>query len=137
MGLNGRVNKLERFYSENSPNEEGDKELQRAIFCDILDETASLKSMGSRNSSRGGKPIQPRDEVGETLGYPYTHGQAEELTVRRVFERYQLEGRFSPERAEQLTEQWIQNFKELDARYGSAWDEVAATGPPQPGQAGL
>jgi hypothetical protein len=136
-GVDRRLAGLERFYGENSPDEDRDKELHRAIFCDILDETASLKSMGARHCSRGGKPIQPRDEVGETLGYPYTHGQAEELTVRRVFERYQLEGRFPPEQAEQLTEQWIQNFKELDARYGSAWDEVAATGPPQPNEDGL
>ena len=138
-GVDKRIESLERFYGENSPDEDRDKELQRAFFFDILDETASLKSMRARGCSMGGKPIQPRDEVGETLGYPYTHGQAEELIVRRVFERHEREGKLSPEAkpVEQLTDDWTQTLKELNARHNSLWDEVAATGPPQSSEDGF
>jgi len=115
------------------------------IFLEVLTEASQLRTArGMTNSYRGGKLIQPHDPVGEAVGYPYTHGEAREFAVRRAIERMASEGRLLYDGdPEELIAEWTETFKDIDARGveireskimgGMAiWDEVSATGPPEP-----
>jgi hypothetical protein len=56
-GVDKRIEGLERFYGDNSPDE--DKEREWVIGCAIMDEIASLRGGRVTNSYRGGTPRLP------------------------------------------------------------------------------
>src|SRR5215218_10073265 len=126
-----RIRDLEGLLAPASPEDE-EPELWRAVMRDILDEISSLGACRARNRYRGGTPptpIQPTDPVGDSLGYPYTHGERTEFAIKRAVARLG----FSEEESEEIIAHWIGWFRELDReRGGDRWDEVDAEGPPEP-----
>jgi hypothetical protein len=138
MGIDKRIEDLERLIKPASPEDEG-AQLRRAVMVDILDELSSLTSCRSTNSYRGGKPptpIQPTDPTGEALGYPYTTGQLTEYAIRRVLERRRpVRGdpdALSEEAAlEELVCGWSASWRRLFfEERGHGWEETWAEEPP-------
>ena len=128
--IDKRLEDLERLLP---PPEDEEAQLRRAVMRDILDDLSSLGAGRARNRYRGGTPptpIQPTDPVGDSLGYPYTHGERTEFAIKRVLERLDP----SPEEElEEIVARWVAFFRELDReRGGDRWDEVEAEGPPEP-----
>jgi hypothetical protein len=141
--LNGRVGRLEeRIEALIPPPRDEAAELRREITIAILDEIGRLKSLRGHGIFRSGEPnIPPFDLAGETLGYPYTHGEFIEFAIRHVVEgiREDQPDLFDDEGWEGLVAKWTQSFKEShEAQLGSrdaerfGWDKVAQTGPPSP-----
>jgi len=132
MGSVGRrLDDLEGHFRPASPEDEGE-DLHKAIMVAILDEISSLRACRARHRYRGGTPptpVQPTDPVGDSLGYPYTHGERTEFAIKRAVARLG----FSEEESEEIIAHWIGWFRELDReRGGDRWDEVDAEGPPEP-----
>ena len=127
--IDKRLEDLERLLP---PPEDEEAELRRAVMRDILDEISSLGACRARNRYRGGTPptpIQPTDPVGDSLGYPYTHGERTEFAIKRVIERLD----FPEEESGEIAASWVAFFRELDKqRGGDRWDEVEAEGAPEP-----
>lgn len=128
-GIDKRIADLERLIVV--PEDE-EAELRRAVMRNILDEISSLGACRARNRYRGGTPptpVQPTDPVGDSLGYPYTHGERTEFAIKRAVDRLGV----SEEESEEIVAHWIGWFRELDReRGGDRWDEVDAEGPPEP-----
>ena len=127
--IDKRLKDLERLLP--APEDE-EAQLRRAVMRDILDELSSLGAGRARNRYRGGTPptpIQPTDPVGDSLGYPYTHGERTEFAIKRVLERLDP----SPEEESgEVAASWVAFFRELDNQGGDRWDEVEAEGAPEP-----
>ncbi len=134
MGIDKRIEDLERLIKPASPEDEG-AGLRRAVMVDILDELSSLTSCRSTNSYRGGTPptpIQPTDPTGERYGYPYTAGQMTEYAIRRVFERRReiAPDILSEEAVEERVARWSAFFRRLAEERGHDWEEIEAEEPP-------
>ena len=126
-----RIRDLEAHFRPASPEDE-EARLGRAVTVEVMNEISTLRASRARSRYRGGTPptpIQPTDPAGDSLGYPYTHGELTEFAIKRVVERLD----FPEEESEEIVANWVAFFRELDNRRGGdRWDEVDAEGPPEP-----
>ncbi len=134
--------RLSRLEGRIPPPKDEAADLRRGITIAILNEIGRLKALRGHGIFRSGEPnVPPFDLAGETLGYPYTHGEFMEFAIRRVAEgiREDQPDLFDDEGWEDLAANWTQSLKEsYEAQLGSldpdrfGWDKVAQTGPPTP-----